>query len=136
MANRTPEWFLGFARLAAGWDGVSAVEWSGMPALAVNGNPFAAVWDWDLVVRVDPASRDRALSRPSGRPFEGGPEGGKPARDWVQLAVPSSAADRFSEEWGRIAFDFCRTLPPRSAKPEAGAASEMRKKKSISKRRD
>ncbi|MCI0339629.1 MAG: hypothetical protein L0216_00525 [Planctomycetales bacterium] len=135
MPTGTPEWFLGFARLAATWEGVSTLEWSGMPAVAVNGNPFAAVWDVDLVVRVDAAARERALSRPSGRPFDGGPEGTKLSRDWIQLAVPSSAADRFSEEWGRIAFDFCRNLPPRAARPEASAPADARRKKPGAKRK-
>lgn len=111
-------WFEVFVRdVLARWPGAERTTCFDLPALVVNGHPFCVLYEHDIAVRLDEPTRARALEKPAARPFE--PEAQKAPKDWILLTVPSSAAERFSEEWARLAYDFVRGLPPKTVrKPE------------------
>jgi hypothetical protein len=117
----TPTWWDGFVRdVCKRWERCHADDFVGLPAVLVNGNPFVALYGYDILVRLDEFSRNRALAKSMAR--ELAPEDGvKFPRGWVLLTVPSSAAERFSEEWSRPAYEYVRALPPKRRPPEPAA---------------
>lgn len=118
----TPTWWDGFVRdVCKRWERCHADDFLGMPSVLVNGNPFVALHGYDILVRLDEFSRNRALAKSMAREMV--PEDGvKLPRGWVLLTVPSSAAERFSEEWSRPAYDYVRALPPKRRPPEPAPA--------------
>ena len=128
-----PSWWDGFVRdVLKRWPGTDHGVVFDMPALQINGHPFVALAGYDIVVRADEFTRARAMHKPMARTFE--PEGFKPPKEWVLLTVPSSAAERFSEEWARRAFEYVRTLPPRRIRKSATNAASESKKRTPAKR--
>ena len=123
----TPTWWDGFVRdVCKRWERCHADDFLGLPAVLVNGNPFVALFGCDILVRLEDFSRNRALAKSMARELTAD-DGVKPPRGWVLLTVPSSAAERFSEEWSRPAYDYVRALPPKRRAPQPGAAPARRR---------
>jgi hypothetical protein len=110
------------------WPNTELGQVDEMPALFVNGNPFVALSSFDILVRVDEFTRNRALAKPMAREIEPDDDFNLP-RGWVLLTVPSSAAERFSEEWSRPAYEFVAAMAPkRRPKTDEDAKKSGRKK--------
>ncbi|MHC5019866.1 MAG: hypothetical protein ACYTGX_07085 [Planctomycetota bacterium] len=141
----TPTWWDGFVRdVLKRWPNTELGQVDEMPALFVNGNPFVALSSFDILVRVDEFTRNRALAKPMAREIE--PDDGfNLPRGWVLLTVPSSAAERFSEEWSRPAYEFVAAMAPKrrlktddddkkSSRKKAAKSSRSKKAKSSKKK--
>ena len=122
----TPTWWGGFVRdVCKRWDGCEPGEFLAYSAVLVKGNPFVALYGYDILVRLDEFTSVRAQGKPMSRDLNE-EDSALVARGWVLLTVPSSAAERFSEQWSRPAYEYVSAMP---AKRRSKEEREARRKK-------
>jgi len=80
----------------------------GGTAFLVNGNMACGVHKEDLIVRVGPASYEKALAQAHTRPFD---LTGRPMAGWVEVESAGYAADGDLKDWIRQGVAFALTLP-------------------------
>ena len=79
-------------------------------AFMVAGNMAVGIVGDDLMVRLDPADAERALSEPHTRPMD---FTGKPARNMVFVDSEGTASDSDLASWVDAGADFATSLPPK-----------------------
>ena len=100
-------------RLVAARKGLSEKQMFGGLAFLLNGNMTCGIHHDELIVRIDPAATDSALSEPGARVFD---ITGRPMKGWL-LVNPSAIKDETAlAEWVRRGVDYAATLPKKSAR--------------------
>jgi len=137
MANQPgpamPEWrrapdalIQQFGRAVEGLPGVEPRKMFGYPAVFVNGNMFAGLFQDSVILRLSAGDRG---SLPGATPFE--PMPGRPMREYV--VAPASVVDSTKQlrAWLERARSFAASLPPkeRARKPAKAAATRKAKPK-------
>jgi TfoX/Sxy family transcriptional regulator of competence genes len=79
-------------------------------AFMVAGNMAVGIVGDDLMVRLDPADVERALSEPHTRPMD---FTGKPAKNMVFVDAEGTASDSDLAGWVEAGADFAASLPPK-----------------------
>ncbi len=79
-------------------------------AFMVAGNMAVGIVGDDLMVRLDPADAERALSEPHTRPMD---FTGKPAKNMVFVEAEGTASDPDLAGWVDAGADFATSLPPK-----------------------
>ncbi|HEX3241871.1 MAG TPA: TfoX/Sxy family protein [Solirubrobacterales bacterium] len=79
-------------------------------AFMVAGNMAVGIVGDDLMVRLDPADAERALSEPHTRPMD---FTGKPAKNMVFVDAEGTASDADLAGWVDAGADFAASLPPK-----------------------
>jgi len=79
-------------------------------AFLINGNMACGVHTDNLIVRLDRADYDEALSRPGTAVFD---LTGKPMKGWVLVAPEAVEDDADLEGWVRQGMEFAQSLPPK-----------------------
>jgi TfoX/Sxy family transcriptional regulator of competence genes len=95
----------------------------GYPSATFNGNMFTGLHQDRLILRLSPEDR-AVLERVGAKTFE--PMPGHPMREYV--VVPESileSEDRLNT-WLEKALEYCKSLPPKSAKKTAKKASKAK----------
>jgi hypothetical protein len=82
-------------------------------AWMVGGHMAVGVIGEDLMVRLDPADGDRALSEPHVRPFD---MTGRPMRGFVVVDAEGIAGDAELSRWIDAGADLAASLPPKPAR--------------------
>jgi len=90
--------------------GLSERRMFGGIAFMLEGNMAVGVVGDDLMVRLDPADAERALSEPHVRPMD---FTGRPAKGMVFVAPEATAEDEHLGAWGDAGADFAASLPPK-----------------------
>jgi TfoX/Sxy family transcriptional regulator of competence genes len=89
---------------------VSERKMFGGIAFMVAGNMAVGIVGDDLMVRLDPADAERALSEPHTRPMD---FTGKPAKNMVFVDAEGTASDADLAGWVDAGADFAASLPPK-----------------------
>jgi hypothetical protein len=79
-------------------------------AFMIAGNMATGVIGDDLMVRLDPADAERALTEPHVRPMD---FTGKPSRGMVYVDPVGTEGDRALTAWVEAGADFAASLPPK-----------------------
>lgn len=79
-------------------------------AFMVAGNMAVGVIGDDLIVRLDPADAEQALSEPHVRPMD---FTGKPMKGMIYVASAGTEADEDLAGWVEAGADFAASLPPK-----------------------
>lgn len=87
---------------------VSERKMFGGIAFMLAGNMAVGVIGEDLMVRLDPADAERALSEPHTRPMD---FTGKPARNMVYVGPDGTASDEDLGGWVEAGAGFAASLP-------------------------
>jgi TfoX/Sxy family transcriptional regulator of competence genes len=90
--------------------GISERKMFGGIAFMVEGNMAVGVLGEDLIVRVDPADADQALTEPGVREFD---FTGRPAKGMVYVAPEATAAEADLAGWVEAGADRAASLPPK-----------------------
>lgn len=80
-------------------------------AFMVGGNMAVGVVGDDLMVRLEPAEAERALSEQHTRPMD---FTGRPAKNMVYVDPEGTASDTDLAGWVDAGADYAATLPPKS----------------------
>jgi TfoX/Sxy family transcriptional regulator of competence genes len=86
----------------------------GYPAVFLNGNMLASIFQDRIMVRLSEADRDEAKARAGAKPFE--PTPGRGMKEYIEL--PSSVAQdpRALRAWLERGRDYVSTLPKKAKK--------------------
>jgi TfoX/Sxy family transcriptional regulator of competence genes len=79
-------------------------------AFMVGGNMAVGVLGDDLMVRLDPADAEQALTEPNTRPMD---FTGKPMKGMLFVEPPGTEADPDLAAWVEAGADHAATLPPK-----------------------
>jgi TfoX/Sxy family transcriptional regulator of competence genes len=79
-------------------------------AFLINGNMACGVHTDNLIVRLDQADYDDALTRPGAAVFD---LTGKPMKGWVLVTPDALEDDADLEGWVRQGVEFAESLPPK-----------------------
>lgn len=79
-------------------------------AFLINGNMACGVHTDNLIVRLDRADYDEALSRPGAAVFD---LTGKPMKGWLLVTPDALEDDADLEAWVRQGQEFAQSLPPK-----------------------
>src|SRR5262245_9339206 len=90
-------------------DAITEKKMFGGLAFLTDGNMTVGVHGDDLIVRLDPAAGDKALTGPGVRPFDISP---RPMRGWIMVAG-ESLDDKDLKAWVKQARAYVATLPPK-----------------------
>ena len=74
----------------------------------LHGNMCCGVHGQDMIVRLDPAQTDQALSKPHTRIFD---LTGRPMKGWIQVQPEGLADDAALAEWIEQGVRFAASLP-------------------------
>lgn len=74
----------------------------------LNGNMCCGVHGQDMIVRIDPAQTDRALSERDTRVFD---LTGRPMKGWVLVEPKGLASEAALGKWVTMAAEFAASLP-------------------------
>jgi hypothetical protein len=91
-------------------DGLNERKMFGGIAFMLNGNVLVGVMNDDLIVRVDAAESEDALSQPGARPFD---YTGRPMKGWLFVGPSGCGSDADLGGWIERAMGFVTTLPPK-----------------------
>jgi len=91
-------------------DGVSERKMFGGIAFMVGGNMAVGVIGEDLMVRLDPADAERALTEPHARLMD---FTGKPMKGMIYVDPAGTEADEDLSAWVEAGADFAASLPPK-----------------------
>lgn len=80
-------------------------------AFMLAGNMAVGVTGEDLMVRLDPADAERALSEPHTRPMD---FTGKPMKNMVYVGPQGTERDEDLAAWVEAGADFASSLPPKA----------------------
>jgi hypothetical protein len=79
-------------------------------AFLLSGNMCVGVHKSDLIVRLDPAATESALSKPHTRPFD---LTGRPMKGWILVQPKGVASESALGTWVDAAVTYARSLPPK-----------------------
>jgi hypothetical protein len=79
-------------------------------AFMLQGNMVCGVNKEDLIVRLDPAQYEAAVTRAHARPFD---LAGRVMKGWVMVGPDGCEADEALEAWVQQGVDFALSLPPK-----------------------
>jgi TfoX/Sxy family transcriptional regulator of competence genes len=88
--------------------GVVEKKMFGGIAFLLKGNMSVGLHGKELVVRLDPAQGERALSEPNVRRFD---ITGRPMKGWILVAPSGVASDQALERWVETGLAFAASLP-------------------------
>jgi TfoX/Sxy family transcriptional regulator of competence genes len=118
-----------FARACADLPQIESRKMFGYPAIFLNGNMVAGLFQDQMIVRLSEGDRERLAAIPGAARFE--PMPGRPMREYMVLPASIVDAPARSKEWLERARSFVGTLPPKQAK----GAKKAAKKPAASKRK-
>jgi TfoX/Sxy family transcriptional regulator of competence genes len=90
--------------------GVTERKMFGGIAFMVGGNMAVGVIGDDLMVRLDPADAEKALTEPNVRPMD---FTGKPMKGMIYVDSAGTEADVDLTGWVEAGADFAASLPPK-----------------------
>ena len=102
------------ARIVARLPGVESRTMFGCPAAFIRGNMFAGVFGDSVFVRLDPATRERALGEGTAVPFA--PMPGRVMKEYVALEASVASSAARLRAWIAKGFRYAATLPPKGAR--------------------
>jgi TfoX/Sxy family transcriptional regulator of competence genes len=122
MAKRTmPKWqpapaavIEQFSRAIADLQNVESRKMFGYPAIFLNGNMLAGLFQDKMIVRLSEEDRETLAGIPGAAQFE--PMPGRPMREYMVLPASIVNAPAKSKEWLERASSFVATLQPKQAK--------------------
>lgn len=79
-------------------------------AFLLNGNMCCGVHAQELIVRLDPAQTEQALSQQHTRIFD---LSGRPMKGWVLVQPQGLASEAALAEWIQRGLDYASSLPPK-----------------------
>jgi hypothetical protein len=79
-------------------------------AFLLNGNMCCGIIGAELMVRLDLARAEKALSEPDTRVFD---MTGRPMKGWIVVTAPGLARDDALARWVGLGAAFAATLPPK-----------------------
>ena len=88
--------------------GLTEKKMFGGLAFLLNGNMCCGVHGQDMIVRLDPAQTDKALSERHTRVFD---LTGRPMKGWILVEARGLATDAALSKWTRTAVDYAGSLP-------------------------
>ena len=94
-------------------EAISERKMFGGLCLMVGGNMACGVIGDELMVRLDPADAERALSEPGVRVMD---FTGRPSKGMVYVAAERLATDEGLAEWVEAGADHAASLPPKQPK--------------------
>lgn len=90
--------------------GLTEKQMAGGLAFLVNGNMCCGVHGREMIVRLDPADRDRALRDRHARLFD---LTGRPMKGWILVGPAGLKSPAALGKWVRVGLDYARSLPPK-----------------------
>ena len=91
--------------------GLSEKQMFGGLAFLLNGNMSCGIHRDELIVRIDPAATDSALSEPGTRVFD---ITSRPMKGWLLVNASAIKDETALAEWVRRGVDYAATLPTKS----------------------
>ena len=101
--------------LVANRKGVSEKQMFGGLAFLLDGSMSCGIHRDELIVRIDPAAADSALSQPGVRVFD---ITGRPMKGWLLVNSSAIRDEMALAKWVRQSVDYAATLPKKSAKQQ------------------
>jgi TfoX/Sxy family transcriptional regulator of competence genes len=95
----------------------------GYPSATVNGNMFTGLHQDRFILRLSPEDR-AALELRGAKTFE--PMPGRPMREYVVVPESILKSDDQLNAWLQKALEYCKSLPPKSAKTKAKRVSKAK----------
>jgi TfoX/Sxy family transcriptional regulator of competence genes len=89
-------------------EGFSEKKMFGGLAFLLNGHMCCGVHERELIIRLDPASAQKALAQPHTRVFD---LSGRPLRGWILVGPAGLDDDHALASWLRLAKDYIASLP-------------------------
>lgn len=90
--------------------GATEKQMFGGIAFLLGGNMCCGVHGNELIVRLDPADTERALSQPHTRPFD---LTGRPMKGWILVGPKGLATETALGKWVATAAEYAGSLPPK-----------------------
>jgi hypothetical protein len=90
--------------------GLTEKKMFGGLAFLLNGNMCCGVHGDDMIVRLDPAETDQALSRRHTRVFD---LTGRPMKGWLLVESNGLVSAASLDEWIGVAAKYAGSLPPK-----------------------
>lgn len=90
--------------------GVSEREMFGGIAFMVGGNMAVGVTGEELMVRLDPADAEKALTEHGVRVFD---MTGRPMKGWILVSPDRTSDEAVLAEWVDAGADYAASLPPK-----------------------
>ena len=91
-------------------DGFSEKKMFGGLCFLINGNMAIGLVNDDLMIRVDPESYEKILSRPDVRKMD---FTGRPMKGFLYIGAKGTESDKDLKNWILIGIDFALSLPPK-----------------------
>ena len=88
--------------------GLKEKKMFGGMAFLLNGNMSCGVHGSDMIVRLDPAQTDKALSERYTRVFD---LSGRPMKGWILVEPKGLATDAALSKWISLGVDYAASLP-------------------------
>lgn len=134
MAKRTmPKWqpapaalIERFARATAELPSIESRKMFGYPAIFLNGNMVAGLFQDTMIVRLNARDRETLAAIRGAAPFE--PMPGRPMREYMVLPASVVDAPAKTREWLDRACGFVATLPRKAKSAKKRAAPAKRKR--------
>jgi len=134
MAKRTmPKWqpapdalIERFARATAELPSIESRKMFGYPAIFLNGNMVAGLFQDTMIVRLNARDRETLAAIRGAAPFE--PMPGRPMREYMVLPASVVDAPAQTREWLDRACGFVATLPRKAKGAKKKAAPAKRKR--------
>ena len=118
-----------FTRATADLPQIESRKMFGYPAIFLNGNMVAGLFQDQMIVRLSESDRRQLAAIAGAAQFE--PMPGRPMREYMVLPGSIVDASAKSKEWLERARGFVAALPPKQAK----GAKKATKKQAASKRK-
>jgi TfoX/Sxy family transcriptional regulator of competence genes len=99
-----------FGDLHSGAEGLVEKQMFGGIGFMVLGNMACGVNKEDLIIRVGPASYEKALDEPYTRPFD---LTGRPMKGWVVVTGAGYQSEADLQRWVKTGVEFALSLPPK-----------------------
>jgi TfoX/Sxy family transcriptional regulator of competence genes len=90
--------------------GVSERKMFGGIAFMVGGNMAVGVTGDELMVRLDPADSEKALTEEGVRVFD---MTGRPMKGWILVSADRTSGEAGLSEWVEAGADYAASLPPK-----------------------
>jgi TfoX/Sxy family transcriptional regulator of competence genes len=94
----------------AGEEGVTERKMFGGIAFMVGGNMAVGVTGDELMVRLDPAGSEKALTEEGVRVFD---MTGRPMKGWILVSADRTSGEAGLAEWVEAGADYAASLPPK-----------------------
>ena len=90
--------------------GLTEKKMFGGTAFLLRGNMCCGVHQDDLIVRLDPATTDTALSTPNTRRFD---LTGRPMKGWILVEPKGLTTEPALGKWLDVGLEYAASLPPK-----------------------